>query len=352
MSDTGDDRANRVLWNDVPAPDWLAAFPVGNGRIGGMVFGRTATERIALNDERLWRGVTRERTTPDVAHRLADIRALMFGGDLGAGAALAEEVLGGHQRRIMPYQPVGDLLIDMADTEVNAGAGYRRELDLITGVASTRWSANGATITMRTFVSAVHSVLVSTITTSDPAGTDATVRLDRRRSDERPGLPPSPWVSPEDITLSQWSASDRCGLVGQFPEGISFAAEARILADGSEGTVQTPDPGVGRVDVRGATSITVRIAIATRIEELVADPRQAVSDQLDATPCSISTHLASSRSTATSAAPPRSPRCRFRATGARSGCCPRCHPPGRPDRFPASGRAARSPSKSPGAMAR
>lgn len=112
MSDTGDDRANRVLWNDVPAPDWLAAFPVGNGRIGGMVFGRTATERIALNDERLWRGVTRERTTPDVAHRLADIRALMFGGDLGAGAALAEEVLGGHQRRIMPYQPVGDLQID------------------------------------------------------------------------------------------------------------------------------------------------------------------------------------------------------------------------------------------------
>ncbi|MDQ3654627.1 MAG: glycoside hydrolase family 95 protein, partial [Chloroflexota bacterium] len=151
--------ANTVLWNDVPAPDWLSAFPVGNGQIGGMVFGRTGEERIALNHERLWRGVTRDRTTPDVAHRLPEIQGLMFGGDLGRGAALAEEVLGGHQRRIMPYQPVGDLWIAIDDAPSGAGEDYRRELDLTTGVATTTWTANGARITTRTFASAVHGVL-------------------------------------------------------------------------------------------------------------------------------------------------------------------------------------------------
>lgn len=64
---TSEPDPNQVLWNDVPAPDWLSAFPVGNGRIGGMVFGRTSEERIALNHERLWRGVTQYRTIPDVA---------------------------------------------------------------------------------------------------------------------------------------------------------------------------------------------------------------------------------------------------------------------------------------------
>ncbi|HWV35416.1 MAG TPA: glycoside hydrolase N-terminal domain-containing protein, partial [Thermomicrobiales bacterium] len=103
----GDRPPNSVLWNDRPAAEWLDAFPIGNGRIGGMVFGGIGQERIALNHESLWRGVTRHRTTPDVADRLPEIQARFFAGDLAGGAALAEEVLGGHGRRIMPYQPVG-----------------------------------------------------------------------------------------------------------------------------------------------------------------------------------------------------------------------------------------------------
>lgn len=284
--------ANQVLWNDVPAPDWLSAFPVGNGRIGGMVFGRTSEERIALNHERLWRGVTRHRTTPDVAHRLPEIQGLMFGGDLGRGAALAEEVLGGHQRRIMPYQPVGDLWITLPDLPSRNEQRYRRELDLLTGVATTSWTGNGVTITRRTFVSAVHGVLVTAVSTSDPAGLSATIRLDRRRVDNHPGKPVSTWVQPGDVTLSHWSSSHGCGLTGAFPEGISFAAEARVLVSGPSATAESPDPNSATVAVSGATSVTILVDIATRIEEMNdPDPRQAVHDHLDAIPSDLDTLL-------------------------------------------------------------
>jgi alpha-L-fucosidase 2 len=288
---TGRD-VNQVLWNDVPAPDWLSAFPVGNGRIGGMVFGGTFEERIALNHERLWRGVTRHRTTPDVAHRLPEIQELMFSGDLGGGAALAEEVLGGHQRRIMPYQPVGDLWIALPDLPSRNERDYRRELDLMTGVATTSWAVNGATISRRTFVSAVHGVLVTEISTSDPTGLNATVRLDRRRADDHPGKPASTWVHPADVTLSLWSSSSGCGLAGRFPEGISFAAETRIAVSGPGATVESPDPGSAMVAISGATAITILVSIATRIEEMSdPDPGQAVRDQLDIIPTDLDTLL-------------------------------------------------------------
>jgi len=269
------------LWNDVPADEWLDAFPIGNGQIGGMVFGGIEQERIGLNHERLWRGATRDRTTRDVAARLPEIREAFFGGDMAKGAELAESILGGGDRRIMPYQPVGDLWIEASGDSEEANA-YERELDLVTGVAATNWRRGTFQRRRLAFVSAGHNVLVVRFDTDDPEGLSVDVRLDRRLEDEHPGTPDSPYVSPDEIALTPWSRGHRAGLFGLFKEGISFAAELRVFADG--GTVSSGDPGAAHVSVSGANSITVILGVAVKTEPDLMNRRDAIASHLDAVP--------------------------------------------------------------------
>jgi alpha-L-fucosidase 2 len=290
---------NPSLWNDAPAAEWLEAFPIGNGQIGGMVFGGIARERIALNHERLWRGTTRERTTPDVAARLPEIQDAFFAGDMAKGAALAEEVLGGHGRRIMPYQPVGNLWLEQPGVADDNVSGYRRELDLIDGIATARWTHNGAAIRCEVFVSAVHNVLVVHLSMADPDGITTTVRLDRQTHDEHLG-PPSTWVKPEDARISAWSSDCSLGFTGAFPEGISFATEARVQVAGPQATCRTEDPSRAAITVRTASAVTVVLASAVCVdEEGDPNPADAVRAQLDHVPRGIAAlsdaHLAEHR---------------------------------------------------------
>lgn len=190
MSTKPGSSAETRLWNTSPASEWLSAFPIGNGRIGGMVFGGIAHERIGLNHESLWRGVTRDRTTQPVADRLPAIREAFFSGDMARGAELAESILSGHERRIMPYQPVGDLLIDMLGEQADPGS-YHRELDLVSGVSTTSWSTSTHTVRRQVFVSADHQALVVRIESDTPGSLGLEVSLTRRTSDEHPGKPSS-----------------------------------------------------------------------------------------------------------------------------------------------------------------
>ncbi len=272
---------NTRLWNDAPASEWLSAFPIGNGQIGGMVFGGTSSERIGLNHERLWRGITRDRVAPDVAHRLPEIQAAFFSGDMARGAALAEEILGGAERRIMPYQPVGDLHIEHLDQPANPEF-YERELDLLTGVAATTWRT-GENVTRRlAFVSADHNALVVHIETTVRDGLSLDLRLGRREADDNPGKPPSDHIDPTDVTLTPWSRNSRAGLHGVFTEGISFATELRVTT--VDGTVEAPDPAESRIAIRGARSATIVLGIMVKTEPHLMNSRDAIASHLDAVP--------------------------------------------------------------------
>lgn len=283
------------LWNDTPAAEWLAAFPIGNGQLGGMVFGGIQHERIGLNHERLWRGVTRDRTVPDVAKRLPEIQAAFFANDMARGAALAEEILGGKDQRIMPYQPVGDLLIDLAGADGDT-SGYQRELDLITGVAATSWLSGGHTCRRLTFASADHNAIVVQMESTDPAGMDLALRLERRASDPTRPRHASEWVEPQQVRITPWSRQNRAGFVGIFDEGISFATEVRVTASGDDVQITSPDPGSARIVVTGATSVTAVLGISVKTESTLMNRRDAVASHLDAVPASferlLSSHLA------------------------------------------------------------
>ena len=266
-----------VLWNTTPADEWKQAFPVGSGALGAMVFGGVADERIALNHEWLWRGMTRDRTTPDVAARLPEIRERFFAGDLAGGAALAEEILGGHERRIMPYQPVGNLRIHTANTDTVST--YRRELDLPTATATTTFETERGAVRRSVIASAAHGVIAVHIESTVPRS--FTIALDRQSVDAHPVASRNATYDADDSEIATWTDGNRIGLIGTFPEGIDFAVEARFSTD--DGATIAPAGNDG-VEISNATATTIVLAIAVRVDPDDVAPADAVSSQLDAVP--------------------------------------------------------------------
>ena len=99
--------ADPVLWYRHPAQRWGDALPVGNGRLGGMVFGGIAKERIQLNEDTVWNGKKRDRINPEALKALPEVRRLLFEGKPREAEALEEKTFMGIPNRQPPYQPVG-----------------------------------------------------------------------------------------------------------------------------------------------------------------------------------------------------------------------------------------------------
>ena len=121
-----------TMWYRQPAEKWVDALPIGNGRLGGMVFGRTAEERIQLNEDTVWVGEKRNRNNPEALKALPEVRRLLFAGKPVEAEALADKTLIGIPRRQPAYQPLGDLWLRFPGHD--QFTDYTRELDLETGV--------------------------------------------------------------------------------------------------------------------------------------------------------------------------------------------------------------------------
>jgi len=255
--------SNHLIWLDHPAEEWLGALPIGNGRIGAMVFGRVPVERLALNHENLWRGVTRDRTTEPVHQRLPEIRRKLFAAQWNEAGELAKQYLSGHDRRVQPYQPVGDLTIDLGG--MSNVSGYRRELDIRDGIARVRYSRDGIELVRETFASAEHGLIVHHVRASRAATIDADVGFGR--------------IEDPDCEISRWTEDNRVGISGLFVEGVEFAAEARIFHTG--GTLEWSGGGADR-SVRRADELLVIATIAT--DYCQPDPIDWCSKHLDSIP--------------------------------------------------------------------
>ncbi len=168
------------LWYRQPAADWNEALPVGNGRLGAMVFGHPGHERLQLNEETIWAGSPLDNNNPGALEHLPAIRQTLFAGEYGKASDLAEKYMLGTPPRIRSYQPLGDLLIDLED--VRAGSGYERGLDLRDGIASVVCETpEGVRIGREVFASAVDDVLVVRIMAGRGAAITGTIRLTRAK---------------------------------------------------------------------------------------------------------------------------------------------------------------------------
>ena len=163
------------LWYDKPATEWVEALPVGNGRIGGMVFGRVEEELIQLNESTLYSGgPVKQQINPDAFQYLSRIReALLKDQDYSKADELARKMQGYYTES---YMPLGDLLLKQS---FNGGSvsGYHRELDIRTATATTRFTVNGVNYTREVFCAAPANVMVIRIRSGVPGAINLSVAL-------------------------------------------------------------------------------------------------------------------------------------------------------------------------------
>lgn len=163
-------QSDHILWYDKPAKEWTEALPVGNGRLGAMVFGDYFQETIQLNEESLWAGCRSEADAP-AADAIPVIQELLILGKIAEAMELSEEVMRSDPLRIRSYQSFGELKIDFFGQRRSLPqvTDYRRELDLETGIASVSYVMDGVRYSREVFVSAPDNVIAIRLST-DQAG--------------------------------------------------------------------------------------------------------------------------------------------------------------------------------------
>ncbi|WP_260737638.1 glycoside hydrolase family 95 protein [Tunturiibacter lichenicola] len=162
-----------LIWFEQPAPEWAAALPVGNGRIGAMVFGTVQQERIALNEDTLWSGAPSDWNNPDAKNHLSAVRKLVLEQkDYQAADLECRRMQGPYNQA---YQPLGDLLIDFPHPATVHN--YRRELDLDTATAKVTYEVAGTIYTREVFTSMPNQVLTVRLSSNKLRQLNCKVRL-------------------------------------------------------------------------------------------------------------------------------------------------------------------------------
>ncbi|MDT0347100.1 glycoside hydrolase family 95 protein [Streptomyces litchfieldiae] len=249
------------LWYPRPAREWLEALPVGNGRLGAMVYGGTASEELQLNEDTVWAGGPHVFDNPRALKALPEIRRLVFAGEWDAAQRLVDDDFMGVPVKQPQYQPVGSLRLSFdsagGSTEVD---DYRRELDLTTAVHSVEFTRAGVRHRREVFASAADQVIVVRLTADTPGAITFTATLD---SPLGTGV-----SSPDDATVALTGrGEDANGVAGR----VRFTALVRAAAEG--GKAASCD---GRLRVTDADAVTLLISAGTNYvnwQDLSADPR-------------------------------------------------------------------------------
>ena len=170
-----------TLWYDEPSKAWEDALPIGNGRIGAMVYGNPVVEYLQLNDDSMWPGSPEWENPPATRQDLDEVRRLLFAGDINAAQNLYVQQFS-RKSITRSHQTLGDLNIRLGHQQVSS---YQRELDLRTGIAAVSYLHNGYQVTRRILASAPDRVMVMEITTTDPRGLNFSMHLSRPLDHDR-----------------------------------------------------------------------------------------------------------------------------------------------------------------------
>lgn len=170
-------KLNNEIWFNQPAQNWNEALPVGNGRLGGMVFGHAAYERIQLNEESVWTGNRGQFTDKDSAYKvLPKIRQLLFDGEYAEAQKLCKDDFMGYNNWNM-YQTLGDLFLKTEHSD--SIQNYRRNLDLETAIATVKYNVEGVNYTREIFSSKPDEALFVRISADKPKSVSISAALTR-----------------------------------------------------------------------------------------------------------------------------------------------------------------------------
>jgi len=233
------------LWYRRPARQWVEALPLGNGRLGAMVYGGVETERLQLNEDTLWGGGPYDPNNPEALPALPEARRLIFAGKYGEANRLIGAKMMAKPLGQMPYQPLGDLLL--AFPEAKTVASYRRDLNLDTAIACVTYSAGGVNFTREVFSSPADQVIVVRLTADKPGQVSFTAGL------KSPQKATVATEAPDTLVLNGVN-----GAAQGTPGALKFQARVRVLATGGKTTAEGD-----RLSVSGADAATLLIAAAT-----------------------------------------------------------------------------------------
>ena len=171
--------SNNELWYDSPAAEWNAALPVGNGRLGAMVFGRIEHERIQLNEDSVWYGGPMDRINPSALPNLEKVRALIREERIPEAERLLKVAFSGIPQSMRPYQSLGDLFLDFP--EKGTVTEYRRSLSVSDSYAEVTYVSGGVRYSRKLIASFPQQVLALRITADKPGSVSLTCHLERGR---------------------------------------------------------------------------------------------------------------------------------------------------------------------------
>ncbi|WP_081238940.1 glycosyl hydrolase family 95 catalytic domain-containing protein [Streptomyces viridosporus] len=233
------------LWYTSAASEWLRALPIGNGRLGAMVFGGVQSEQLQLNEDTVWGGGPYDPANSSGLANLPEIRRRVFAGDWSGAQSLIDSTFMGTPLGQMPYQTVGSLRLNFPSG--GTATGYHRELDLTAAVALTRYTRDGVTYTREVFASGADQVIVVRLTADTTGRISFSATFDSPQSSSR--------NSPDPQTIAlDGSGESVSGLTGR----IRFRALATVRTTG--GSVSSSN---GTLNVSNADAVTLLISIGT-----------------------------------------------------------------------------------------
>ncbi|WP_438480227.1 glycoside hydrolase family 95 protein [Oleiharenicola lentus] len=244
-----------TLWYKQPAAKWEEALPVGSGRHGAMIFGGTASERIQFNEDTLWTGKPHDYVRAGSGEVLPEVQKFLAEGKFEEAVKLGKTKLLSDPVRQKAYQPFGDLRFQFAGHE--AATDYRRELNLDTAVATTRYRIGEVVFTREVFASYPDRAIVVRLSASQPGKVSFSLRM----------------TSPHKNSAAHVLGHDALQLSGSVQaDGLRF--ESRVRAVPSNGLVKTEGD---ILTVENANEVTLLLVAETSFvnyEDISADPAE------------------------------------------------------------------------------
>jgi alpha-L-fucosidase 2 len=250
--------SNLVLWYRTPADKWTDALPVGNGRLGAMVFGGVGSDRLQMNEDTLWSGYPREWDNPDAKQHLPELRRLVIEKeDYVAADELCKKLQGPYNQS---YLPLADLHLRFG--ERLPFTDYRRELNLDTAVARVTYRSGGALFTREVFSSAADQVLGVRLTCDKPGRLSLAVTLDSPVRSTAAALGGTglrlTGKAPSHVDPNYFRSGDPVRYDDAEGKGMRF--EVRLQASATGGRIRSDG---SRLLIERATAVTLLVAAST-----------------------------------------------------------------------------------------
>jgi alpha-L-fucosidase 2 len=239
------------LWYDNPAKQWVEALPIGNGRLGAMIYGDPYKEIIQLNENTVWAGQPNRNDNPDAKEVLPQVRKMIFEGKYKEAQELANKSIITKKSHGMPYQTVGNLRLFFPGHE-NFTEFYR-ELNLEDATVSSTYNVNGVTYSTKVFSSFPDQLIVIKISANKPGSISFTATMDRPVGWNKTPTCDIHSLGSDEILLTGTSSSHE-GVQG----AVQFEAKVKAIANG--GKTQTTD---SCLNVTSADEVFLYISMAS-----------------------------------------------------------------------------------------